>query len=119
MSPILQNHYPLAVHDLWRSADFYVQTLGFQIVAEPPGWIFVAKFKEEGSQSVDAINKPRLPSTAPKKAPNFSRSFSTARKISAAKRRNSAQRAAKAEWSNYLASATVCKPVKTSAKMLS
>jgi catechol 2,3-dioxygenase-like lactoylglutathione lyase family enzyme len=34
MSPILQNHYLLAVHDIRRSADFYVQTLGFRIVAE-------------------------------------------------------------------------------------
>jgi catechol 2,3-dioxygenase-like lactoylglutathione lyase family enzyme len=43
MSSILQNHYVLAVHDARRSADFYVQMLGFRIVAEPPGWIFVAK----------------------------------------------------------------------------
>ena len=43
MSTILQNHYVLAVHDARRSADFYVQMLGFHIVAEPPGWVFVAK----------------------------------------------------------------------------
>ncbi len=43
MSQILQNHYVLAVHDVRRSADFYVQMLGFRIVAEPAGWIFVAK----------------------------------------------------------------------------
>jgi uncharacterized glyoxalase superfamily protein PhnB len=43
MSPILQNHYVLAVHNVRRSADFYSQMLGFRIVAEPPGWIFVAK----------------------------------------------------------------------------
>ena len=43
MSPILQNHYVLAVHDVRSSADFYVQMLGFRIVDEPPGWIFVAK----------------------------------------------------------------------------
>jgi len=43
MSPILQNHYVLAVHDLRRSADFYVQMLGFSIVDQPPGWIFVAR----------------------------------------------------------------------------
>ena len=43
MSPILQNHYVLAVHDLRQSAEFYVRVLGFQIVDEPPGWIFVAK----------------------------------------------------------------------------
>lgn len=43
MSSILQNHYVLAVHDARRSADFYVRMLGFRIVAEPPGWVFVAK----------------------------------------------------------------------------
>jgi len=43
MSPILQNHYVLAVHDVRRSADFYVEMLGFRVVIEPPGWIFVAK----------------------------------------------------------------------------
>jgi catechol 2,3-dioxygenase-like lactoylglutathione lyase family enzyme len=43
MSPILQNSYVLAVHNVRRSADFYVHMLGFRIVAEPPGWIFVAK----------------------------------------------------------------------------
>ena len=43
MSPILQNHYVLAVHDARRSANFYVEMLGFQIVAEPPGWVFVKK----------------------------------------------------------------------------
>jgi catechol 2,3-dioxygenase-like lactoylglutathione lyase family enzyme len=43
MSTILHNHYVLAVHDVRRSADFYVGMLGFQIVNEPPGWIFVKK----------------------------------------------------------------------------
>ena len=43
MSPILQNHYVLAVHDIRKSADFYVQLLGFTIVAQPAGWIFVQK----------------------------------------------------------------------------
>jgi catechol 2,3-dioxygenase-like lactoylglutathione lyase family enzyme len=43
MSPILQNHYVLAVHDVRKSAKFYVEMLGFRIVAEPPGWVFVAK----------------------------------------------------------------------------
>ena len=43
MSPILQNHYVLAVPDVRRSADFYVRMLGFRIVREPPGWIFVAR----------------------------------------------------------------------------
>jgi catechol 2,3-dioxygenase-like lactoylglutathione lyase family enzyme len=37
MSPILQNHYVLAVHDARRSADFYVRMLGFRIVVEPDG----------------------------------------------------------------------------------
>ena len=43
MPSILQNHYVLAVHDVKRSAEFYVTMLGFSIVAEPPGWIFVRK----------------------------------------------------------------------------
>jgi catechol 2,3-dioxygenase-like lactoylglutathione lyase family enzyme len=43
MSAILQNHYVLAVHDARRSADFFVQMLGFRVVAQPPGWVFVAK----------------------------------------------------------------------------
>ncbi len=43
MSPILQNHYVLAVHDVRRSAAFYVEKLGFHIVAEPAGWIFVKR----------------------------------------------------------------------------
>lgn len=43
MSPILQNHYVLAVHDVRRSADFYVRMLGFRIVHEPFGWIFVER----------------------------------------------------------------------------
>jgi uncharacterized glyoxalase superfamily protein PhnB len=43
MPAILQNHYVLAVHDVQKSADFYVRVLGFEIVQRPPGWIFVAK----------------------------------------------------------------------------
>ena len=43
MSTILQNHYVLAVHDVKRSAGFYVEMLGFEVVLEPPGWIFVKK----------------------------------------------------------------------------
>src|SRR5689334_1034497 len=43
MPTILQNHYVLAVPDVRRSADFYVNFLGFKIVSELPGWIFVAK----------------------------------------------------------------------------
>ena len=37
MSTILQNHYVLAVHDVRRSADFYVDMLGFHVVAETHG----------------------------------------------------------------------------------
>ena len=40
---ILRNNYVLAVHDVRKSADFYVRVLGFTIVDEPPGWIFVKK----------------------------------------------------------------------------
>ena len=43
MSPILQNHYVLAVHDVRRSAAFYTDVLGFRVVNEPPGWVFVEK----------------------------------------------------------------------------
>ena len=43
MPTILQNHYVLAVHDVRASAAFFVDALGFEIVMEPPGWIFVAR----------------------------------------------------------------------------
>src|SRR5262252_4597094 len=43
MPQILRNHYVLAVQNVRRSAEFYVQNLGFRIVNEPDGWIFVAK----------------------------------------------------------------------------
>jgi len=43
MPRILQNHYVLAVHDLKKSAGFFVDNLGFEIVNEPPGWVFVKK----------------------------------------------------------------------------
>ena len=43
MATILQNHYVLAVHNVSASAKFYVDVLGFKIVNEPPGWIFVRK----------------------------------------------------------------------------
>jgi catechol 2,3-dioxygenase-like lactoylglutathione lyase family enzyme len=43
MPTILQNHYVLAVHDVKRSARFYVDVLGFEIVSQPDGWIFVKK----------------------------------------------------------------------------
>jgi uncharacterized glyoxalase superfamily protein PhnB len=40
---ILQNHYVLAVHDLKKSSGFFVDYLGFEVVNEPPGWVFVQK----------------------------------------------------------------------------
>lgn len=40
---ILQNHYVLAVHDARASAAFFVRALGFEIFAEPEGWVFVRK----------------------------------------------------------------------------
>jgi uncharacterized glyoxalase superfamily protein PhnB len=43
MPTILQNHYVLAVHDVRRSAAFYVDALGFEVAAQPEGWIFVRK----------------------------------------------------------------------------
>ena len=43
MPAILQNHYVLAVPDIRVSAAFFVDALGFEIVNEPPGWIFVAR----------------------------------------------------------------------------
>jgi uncharacterized glyoxalase superfamily protein PhnB len=42
MSQILQNHYVLAVHDLRANAEFFAK-LGFHVVNEPPGWIFVQR----------------------------------------------------------------------------
>lgn len=43
MPSIVQNHHVLAVHDLRACARFFVDYLGFRIVNEPPGWIFVQK----------------------------------------------------------------------------
>ena len=43
MPTILQNHYVLAVPDARASARFYVDALGFRVVAEPDGWVFVSK----------------------------------------------------------------------------
>lgn len=43
MPRILRHHYVLAVHDVRASAVFYVDALGFEVVDEPPGWIFVRK----------------------------------------------------------------------------
>lgn len=40
---ILQNHYVLAVANARASAEFFVRALGFSIVAEPPGWVFVQR----------------------------------------------------------------------------
>jgi catechol 2,3-dioxygenase-like lactoylglutathione lyase family enzyme len=40
---ILQNPHVLAVPDALASAHFFVGALGFKIVAEPDGWIFVRK----------------------------------------------------------------------------
>ena len=42
MPKILQNHYVLAVHDLAMSSKFFIN-LGFKVVSEPPGWIFLEK----------------------------------------------------------------------------
>jgi uncharacterized glyoxalase superfamily protein PhnB len=43
MATILQNHYVLAVHDARACARFFVEGLGFRVVREPEGWVFVAK----------------------------------------------------------------------------
>ena len=43
MASILQNHYVLAVPDEYESAKFFVDILGFEIVMEPPGWVFVKR----------------------------------------------------------------------------
>src|SRR4051812_41639254 len=43
MPTILQNHYVLAVHDVRKSAKFYAETLGFEVVSDLGGWIFVSK----------------------------------------------------------------------------
>jgi catechol 2,3-dioxygenase-like lactoylglutathione lyase family enzyme len=40
---ILRNHHVLAVHDVRAAARFYVDVLGFELVQEPPGWIFVER----------------------------------------------------------------------------
>ena len=43
MPAILQNHHVLAVPDRRATAEFFVRVLGFEVVMEPPGWIFVAR----------------------------------------------------------------------------
>ena len=42
MPRILQNHYVLAVHDAAKTSRFF-EELGFEVVLEPPGWVFVQK----------------------------------------------------------------------------
>ena len=42
MPTILQNHHVLAVHNLETSSNFFMD-LGFEVVMEPPGWVFDAK----------------------------------------------------------------------------
>lgn len=41
MPEIVRHHYVLAVHDVRRSAEWYMNMLGFEIMMEPEGWIFV------------------------------------------------------------------------------
>lgn len=43
MPTITHHHYVLAVHNVKESAAFYVDKLGFKIVMEPEGWIFVER----------------------------------------------------------------------------
>jgi uncharacterized glyoxalase superfamily protein PhnB len=43
MPKILQNHYVLAVHNVRESAKFYVDVMGFSMVSDLGGWIFVSK----------------------------------------------------------------------------
>jgi uncharacterized glyoxalase superfamily protein PhnB len=43
MATILENHYVLAVHNARATANFFVNVLGFAVVAEPVGWVFVKK----------------------------------------------------------------------------
>lgn len=43
MAAILRHDYVLAVHEVHRSAAFYVEMLGFEVTADFPGWIFVSK----------------------------------------------------------------------------
>jgi len=40
---ILRNHFVLAVHNVRASAEFYTNCLGFEVVLEPEGWIFVQR----------------------------------------------------------------------------
>lgn len=43
MTGIVRNHFVLAVHDVRATAAFFCGTLGFRIVHEPPGWVFLAR----------------------------------------------------------------------------
>lgn len=40
---VLRNRFVLAVPNVRASADFFCRALGFRVVNEPPGWIFVAR----------------------------------------------------------------------------
>lgn len=40
---ILRNHHVLAVHDARATARYFVDALGFGIVHEDPGWVFVQR----------------------------------------------------------------------------
>ena len=42
ITKILQNHYVLAVHDNRKMSNFF-SDLGFTVVSEPPGWVFLKK----------------------------------------------------------------------------
>src|SRR5258708_34074910 len=42
MPKILQNHYLLAVRDLRLSSEFF-KKLGFDVVLEPEGWVFLKR----------------------------------------------------------------------------
>ena len=43
MSAILRSHHVLAVPDARATAAFFRDVLGFHVVDEPPGWVFVAR----------------------------------------------------------------------------
>lgn len=43
MPTIRRHHFVLAVHDMRATAAFFCDTLGFRVVNDPPGWLFVAR----------------------------------------------------------------------------
>lgn len=43
MSNILGTQYVLAVPNLKCSTAYYIEQLGFELVAEPPGWAFIKR----------------------------------------------------------------------------